>query len=45
MLPETYPWRMAYYKLNALEWLTEHQGKSLLLDVDAFFVSSIKDLI
>ena len=45
MLPETYPWRMAYYKLNALEWLAEHQGKSLLLDVDAFFVSSIKDLI
>ncbi len=45
VLPEQYRWRLAYYKLRALEFLAEIEGSSLLLDADAFFVSKIDDLL
>lgn len=45
VLPESYRWRLAYYKLDALEWLSQQEGLSFLVDADAFFVSPVQDLV
>lgn len=43
-VPETFKWKAAYYKLDALQWLSRHYEQVLMLDTDTVCVAPAQDI-
>lgn len=44
-VPDSYPWKGGYYKLDAMEWLIQYGKRFLLLDTDTVVVAPLTDLM